>query len=83
MVWIILVVFLILRLWGYYNYARFGKLNRRKSPAPATADDLSRFCNIPVERILMFQSQKEVFWPSQPEAEQDDPLSLCFNFGKN
>ena len=81
--WIILGVFLVLRLWGYYNYARFGKLNRRKFPAPTTADDLSRFCNIPVERIVMFQGQKEVFWPSQYEAGQDDLLSLCFNVGKN
>ena len=81
--WIILVVFIILRLWGYYNCARFGKLTRRKFPAPTTAEDISQFCNIPVERILMFQSQKEVFWPSHHEAGQDDPFSLCFNFGKN
>ena len=77
--WIILVVFIILRFWGYYNYLRFGKLNRRKFPAPTTAADLSRFCRIPAERILSFQSQKEVFWPSHNKPGQDSSFPICFD----
>lgn len=80
--WIVVVVFLVLRLWGYYNYRRFGKLNRRKFPAPTTAEDISRFCSIPVDHILMYQNQKEVFWPSHGNVGHRDPLPLCFKAGK-
>ena len=62
--WAVLLVFGILRLWGYYNYIRFGKKNRRKSVSPTTADQLSEFFNLPRDQVLEMQSKKEVVWPA-------------------
>ena len=62
--WAVLLVFGILRLWGYYNYIRFGKKNRRKSVSPTTADQLSEFFNLPRDQVLEMQSKKEVVWPT-------------------
>lgn len=61
--WAILIVFIILRLWGYYNYRRFGGKARRKSVSSATNEQLSEFFHVPTERITDLQSKKEVAWP--------------------
>jgi len=61
--WSILVVFAVLRFWGYYNYLRFGKKDRRKFVSPTTAEQLSGFFNLPPEQIVELQSKKEVTWP--------------------
>ena len=49
--WTILIVFVILRLWGFYNYKRFVGLNRRKFPLPTTIEQLSEYYKIPAEKI--------------------------------
>lgn len=61
--WSILVVFAVLRLWGYYNYIKFGKKDRRKFVSSTTAEQLSGFFNLPPEQIVELQSKKEVIWP--------------------
>ena len=61
--WIVLIVFLILRLWGYYNYRRFGKRSRRKEAPPVTVEQLAEHYRISVHKIKSMQSQKEVVWP--------------------
>jgi poly-beta-1,6-N-acetyl-D-glucosamine biosynthesis protein PgaD len=61
--WCILIVFGILRIWGYYNYIRFGRKNRRKEASCVTIEQLAEFFELPPEQILRLQSQKEVFWP--------------------
>lgn len=58
--WIILIVFGILRLWGWYNYKKFGHLNRRKFPRSTTPEQLSKYFEVPVETIKTLQTQKEV-----------------------
>ena len=61
--WSILVVFAVLRLWGYYNYLRFGKKDRRKFVSSTTVEQLSGHFNLPPEQIIELQSKKEVTWP--------------------
>jgi len=61
--WSILVVFAVLRFWGYYNYFRFGKKDRRKFASSTTVEQLSGFFNISSEKIVELQSKKEVVWP--------------------
>jgi poly-beta-1,6-N-acetyl-D-glucosamine biosynthesis protein PgaD len=61
--WTILVVFGIMRTWGYYNYQRFGKRNRRKAMPYNNIEQLSNYFQIPVQTILHLQSKKEVTWP--------------------
>lgn len=58
--WIVLIIFLVMRLWGYYNYYRFGRRCRRESAKPASFDQLAAHFNIPSERIKTMQRQKEV-----------------------
>lgn len=68
--WGILAVFAILRFWGYYNYIRFGRKERRKSTSSTTVGQLSESFNLPPEKILELQSQKEVVWPPQHNLSQ-------------
>lgn len=61
--WVILGVFLILRLWGYYNYWRFGKKERRKSLPTGTSEKMAEYFQVSPEQIQDIQSSKEVVWP--------------------
>jgi poly-beta-1,6-N-acetyl-D-glucosamine biosynthesis protein PgaD len=60
--WLVVIVFLVMRLWGYYNYVRFGKRTRRKSSPPVTIEQLAVHFQIPVEQIENMQAQKETTW---------------------
>ncbi len=60
--WTVLVVFLILRLWGFYNYHMFGKRSRRKASPPVTVEQLAEHYHIPVEDIQRMRTEKEVVW---------------------
>ncbi len=63
--WTILIVFGIMRSWGYYNYQRFGKRNRRKAMPYNNIEQISRHFKIPKEMILELQLKKEVVWSIQ------------------
>lgn len=60
--WIVITVFLILRLWGFYNYKRFGKRSRRMSSPPVTIEQLAEHFRIPVDEVKYMQLQKEIVW---------------------
>lgn len=60
--WSILIVFLILRLWGYYNYVRFGKQSKRKVTPLTTIEQLAEHYHIPVDDVRRMRSEKEVIW---------------------
>jgi poly-beta-1,6-N-acetyl-D-glucosamine biosynthesis protein PgaD len=76
--WTILVVFLVLRLWGYYNYVKFGKKDRRKSAPSTTAEQLSEFFHVPPEQIPELQSRKEIVARVWQEASQDGLIPCIF-----
>ncbi len=67
--WIVLTVFLILRVWGLYNYKRFGKRSRRESSPPVTIEQLAMHFHIPVEQVEYMRSQKEVVWENERISE--------------
>ncbi|PIP12730.1 MAG: poly-beta-1,6-N-acetyl-D-glucosamine biosynthesis protein PgaD [bacterium (Candidatus Stahlbacteria) CG23_combo_of_CG06-09_8_20_14_all_40_9] len=69
--WSILGIFLILRLWGYYNYWRFGKRERRKRFSSNTYHKLAEYFQIPLEQLPTLQSSKEVVWPMKDNPEKD------------
>ena len=73
--WAVLLIFGILRLWGYYNYVRFGRKNRRKIVAPTTADQLSGFFHLPPDQVLELQSKKEVVWPMETDKNRGPIIS--------
>ncbi len=60
--WTVLVVFIILRVWGYYNYYRFGRRNQRSGVPKLTVEKLAEHYNVPVEEVRELQLKKEVVW---------------------
>jgi len=60
--WIVLTVFLILRLWGYYNYRRFGRKDRRRGKVPADVEQIAELYNMPAETVRDLQLRKEIVW---------------------
>jgi poly-beta-1,6-N-acetyl-D-glucosamine biosynthesis protein PgaD len=69
--WSILGVFLVLRIWGYYNYWRFGRRDRRKGISFNTHEKLAEYFQVPLEQIPDLQSNKEIVWPIQHDPKQD------------
>jgi len=61
--WAVLIIFIIMRLWGYYNYAKFGKYSRRKGNNPPASEEIIKKYNIPIEIIKDLQGKKEIQWP--------------------
>ncbi|MEW6601588.1 MAG: poly-beta-1,6-N-acetyl-D-glucosamine biosynthesis protein PgaD [Nitrospirota bacterium] len=68
--WIVLIVFLILRLWGFYNYKRFGKRSRRKSSSPVTIGQLAAHFKFSPEQVELMRSQKEIVWERTGEPDK-------------
>ena len=66
--WTVLIVFLVLRLWGYYNFVRFGKRSRRKATPPVTIEQLAEHYKIPRDDVKRMQSEKEVVWSYTTDA---------------
>jgi poly-beta-1,6-N-acetyl-D-glucosamine biosynthesis protein PgaD len=60
--WLVIVVFLLLRGWGLYNYYRFGKSERRISVSPASTRQLAEFFGVAEDTVLQLRDQKEVIW---------------------
>lgn len=58
----VLIVFVILRGWGYYNLYKFGRRDRRRRRPVATRDLLGRQFNLSSAQVLSLQSQKEIVW---------------------
>jgi len=57
------VVFVTLRLWGYYNYLKFGKKNRRVNSQDTRIEDLAQHFSLSAEDVHAIQNKKEIFWP--------------------
>jgi biofilm PGA synthesis protein PgaD len=60
--WLVIVVFLLLRGWGIYNYYRFGKHERRISVSPASTRQLAEFFCVTEDAVIRLRDQKEVVW---------------------
>jgi biofilm PGA synthesis protein PgaD len=75
----VLLVFIALRGWGYYNYYAFGRLNRRKQSAAITPADLARHFGLSEHRLRMLQNEKEIVLSNDfEEFEEDHMLSGKF-----
>ncbi|MBW1732164.1 MAG: poly-beta-1,6-N-acetyl-D-glucosamine biosynthesis protein PgaD [Deltaproteobacteria bacterium] len=64
----VVVVFVILRLWGYYNYVKFGKKDRRRSSQETHLEDLAQHFSLSAEEVQALQQKKEIFWPLHHES---------------
>ncbi len=63
--WIIIGFFVVLRLWGYYNYWRFAKRNKRKSVKTSNVEDITKIFNIETDKIKKLMYRKEIVWPPE------------------
>ncbi len=61
----LVVILVLLRAWGYYNYVRFGRRNRRKTVSKTTVDELAGFFQLPTDVIIELQGAREVIWTGQ------------------
>lgn len=57
---VVLVVFAVLQLWGFYNYHMFGKRNRRKEHSFDAVSELSQYFGLSPEQVADMQSKKEI-----------------------
>jgi poly-beta-1,6-N-acetyl-D-glucosamine biosynthesis protein PgaD len=57
-------IFLVLWLWGFYNYHRFGKRNRRLDNKPVDPEKMAEFFNLTVEQVIAMSREKQIRWPS-------------------
>jgi poly-beta-1,6-N-acetyl-D-glucosamine biosynthesis protein PgaD len=66
--WFALAIFVVLRGWGYYNYRRYGKRERRRSVPPASVESLAAFFNLSEATTRRLQHQKEIIWEGRYES---------------
>jgi poly-beta-1,6-N-acetyl-D-glucosamine biosynthesis protein PgaD len=70
--WAVVIIFLVLRVWGYYNFFRFGKKNRRtRITADLQQEKMAAFFQLPPEEIKTLQARKESVWPLGEEPLSD------------
>ena len=50
--------FILMYLWGKYNYKRYAHLRRRKFPKTVTNDEIERYFNLPSSTIEKMQNDK-------------------------
>ena len=60
--WAVVVIFLVMRGWGYYNYYVFGRKNRRKMHNVAGTADLGKHIGLTGQEVWGLQNQKEIVW---------------------
>ncbi|WP_062306901.1 poly-beta-1,6-N-acetyl-D-glucosamine biosynthesis protein PgaD [Alicyclobacillus sendaiensis] len=49
--------------WASYNRLRFGRLRRRRPPAPVSDAELAEIAGVPVDEIEHWQREKVIDWP--------------------
>jgi len=60
--WAVVVIFLVMRGWGYYNYYVFGRKNRRKMHNLVGNADLGRHIGLTAQEVWGLQQEKEIVW---------------------
>lgn len=55
-----ILAFLIMFIWGKYNYKRYAHLNRRKFPNDVTSNEIVEYFNLPHELVTSMQNDKEI-----------------------
>jgi len=67
--WVILIAFLIMRLWGIYNYYHFGRHDKRTHEMPDSIEKLCHFYQLKPDELGAIESHKEVIWPVKEDNE--------------
>lgn len=54
------ILFIVMYIWGKYNFNKFAHLRRRKFPKDTTPDELAEYFNLPIDEILKMQHDKKI-----------------------
>lgn len=54
------ILFIVMYIWGKYNFNKFAHLRRRKFPRDTTPDDLAKYFNLPIDEITKMQNDKKI-----------------------
>lgn len=54
------ILFIVMYIWGKYNFNKFAHLRRRKFPKDTTPDDLAEYFNLPIDEIAKMQNDKKI-----------------------
>ncbi len=57
---LVILIFCALRMWGYYNYRRFGLKNRRLASRAVSDEEIVRYFGIEPEEIKRLKESKAV-----------------------
>ena len=68
---LMLGVFAALYAWSYYNFWRYGKHCRRKTPPPPMKREMAAYYAMAPEEIESLQSQRELFLSLRPDADSE------------
>lgn len=55
-----LILFIVMYVWGKYNFKRFAHLRRRKFPEDIKPEELAKYFNLSVEEIKKMQNDKKI-----------------------
>lgn len=53
-----IIVFIIMLIWGKYNYNRYAHLRRRKFPKYTTSEEIAEYFNLSLDKIQSMQNDK-------------------------
>ncbi len=59
---IVLVVLFVYTAWGYYNFMKYGRRNRRRNAPHASLEDLAECYQLSVEHVKRMRRNKENTW---------------------
>lgn len=69
---VILIAFVIMRLWGFYNYYRFGRLVRRSHESSDSIAKLSNFYQMKPPVFIELGTRKEIIWPLKDDTSVEN-----------
>jgi len=69
---VILIAFVIMRLWGIYNFYRFGRNERRHHEIPDSMEKLSKYYQLTPQALVHLETRKEVIWPHKDDSEDPE-----------
>lgn len=71
--WAVLIIFIVLRGWGYYNYYVFGRKNRRKHRDPVNLEKLGSHFGLTEQDVVALQATKQVYWRQSGKHMESGP----------
>ena len=73
----VLIIFVTMRIWGYYNFYFFGSQDRRKNNHTVSPGAIGRQFGLSAAQVQKLQASKVVIWPVADDQNAKKSLSLA------